>query len=278
MGLYIKKSLSQWAVYLTQEPLPVLQSSLNKLAQLREDENALSALAVSRVVLGDPMLTAHVLRYLQQHRSRHQQQEIIEVEQAIMMLGMEAFYVKVLSGLSSVEEHLLNHPEALSHLLGVLDRVQRAAEYAREWAIRLNDRHYGEVYVAALLHDLAEAILWAFAPEPMMQIHDRQRQDKTLRSKEVQENVLGFPVRDLQRELVNRWRLPGLLVTLMEDERSNASRVRAVTLAINLARHSGNGWDDAALPDDYSDIGALLRMPVAEVRAMLVPKKVGTVP
>ena len=45
-----------------------------------------------------------------------------------------------------------------------------------------------------------------------------------------------------------------------------------------LIRHGKSSWDDAALPDDYSDIGALLRMPVAEVRAMLVPKKVGTVP
>ncbi|MDP3420937.1 MAG: metal-dependent hydrolase, partial [Thiobacillus sp.] len=30
--------------------------------------------------------------------------------------------------------------------------------------------------------------------------------------------------------------------------------------AANLARHSAHGWDDAALPDDYREIGALLRM------------------
>ncbi len=46
------------------------------------------------------------------------------------------------------------------------------------------------------------------------------------------------------------------------DGRANADqpRVRNVQLAVNLARHSANGWDDAALPDDYKDIGELLRV------------------
>ncbi len=29
---------------------------------------------------------------------------------------------------------------------------------------------------------------------------------------------------------------------------------------VNLARHSANGWEDSALPDDYKDIGELLGM------------------
>lgn len=267
------KTLPQWAVFLAREPLPVLQSSLSALAQLREDENTLSAQAVARVVLRDPMLTAHLLRYLQQHRSRHQQQEIVEVEQALLMLGLGSFYEKVVFGLDTVEQRLAEEPIALENLKRVLNRLARAANYAREWAVRLNDRHYGEVYVATLLHDLAEAVLWAFSPEALLQIRERQIADRGLRSHEVQEQVLGFTVRALQRELIVKWGLPELLVTLMDDEHSLSSRVRCVTLAINLARHSGNGWEDAALPDDYRDIGQLLRMPVAEVRTWLIPDK-----
>lgn len=268
MVLETSKTLSQWAVFLAREPLPVLQISLTDLAILREDEQALSALAVSRIVLRDPMLTAHVLRYLEQHRSRYQQ-EIVEVEQAILMLGMEPFYQKVLTGLESVEGRLVTEPEALTHLQGVLTRVHRAAEYAREWSVRLNDRHYGEVYVAALLHDVAEAVLWTFAPQSMLRIHRLQQNDKALRSRDVQIQVLGFPLRDLQRELVARWGLPSLLATLMEDEKNILPRVRTVTLAINLARHSSHGWDDAALPDDMTEISQLLRISRPEVRALV---------
>jgi hypothetical protein len=56
---------------------------------------------------------------------------------------------------------------------------------------------------------------------------------------------------------------------LMDDECSNHQRVRNVVLAINLARHSANGWDDAALPDDYTDIAVLLRLKPEQVMLMV---------
>jgi hypothetical protein len=60
----------------------------------------------------------------------------------------------------------------------------------------------------------------------------------------------------------------------MQDSASNEQRVRNVTLAVNLARHSANGWDDAALPDDYRDVAELLRMDVAKVlRIVGVPEE-----
>jgi hypothetical protein len=42
-----------------------------------------------------------------------------------------------------------------------------------------------------------------------------------------------------------------------------------VVLAANLARHAANGWDDAALPDDFRAIGELLRMSAEDVMIML---------
>ena len=264
-------TLSQWLSFLETALLPVSRNSLADLEMLRLDEKQLSVLTVARIVLRDPILTAHVLRYLQNHRSRHQETEIIEVEQALLVLGLDAFYQKVLGGLGAIEDQLSAHPAALTNLQRVERRAERAAEYAREWAIRLNDRHFGEVYVAALLHDLAEMLLWIFAPLHLLKIREAQQMDKTLRSQDVQEEVLGFTVRALQRELVIRWGLPHLLVMLMEDEHAASSRVRNVTLAVNLACHSDNGWDDAALPDDYNDIGLLLRMTPLDVQRWVVP-------
>jgi hypothetical protein len=60
-----------------------------------------------------------------------------------------------------------------------------------------------------------------------------------------------------------------LLLTLMDPAHSKNERVCNVMLALNLARHSANGWDDAALPDDYRDIAALLRVDPEKVRAMV---------
>jgi hypothetical protein len=55
----------------------------------------------------------------------------------------------------------------------------------------------------------------------------------------------------------------------MDDENAQNPRVKNVVLAVNLARHSANGWDDAALPDDYKDIGELLRMSAEQVMVMV---------
>ncbi|HQV89523.1 MAG TPA: metal-dependent hydrolase, partial [Nitrosomonas sp.] len=67
--------------------------------------------------------------------------------------------------------------------------------------------------------------------------------------------------------------LPKLLITLMDDSCSSLQRVRNVTLAVNLARHSANGWDDAALPDDYEDIARLLHMQASEIMIIVGANK-----
>jgi HD-like signal output (HDOD) protein len=205
-------------------------------------------------------LTVKLLRYLQQHKRRSQTSEVVQIEQALLMLGVEAFYNKVPPD-PLVQDALKGQTEALVHLLHVVHRSHRAAEYAFDWAVRLNDLHYEEVRIAALLHDLSEMLMWIFAPAEMLTIRRMQTQDKTLRSKAVQEQVLGFNLQALQKELVRAWELPQLLLMLMDDENANKTRVRNVVLAVNLARHSSNGWDDAALPDDYTALGELLRIP-----------------
>jgi hypothetical protein len=49
-----------------------------------------------------------------------------------------------------------------------------------------------------------------------------------------------------------------LLLQLMDDHHAEQPRVRNVVLAVNLARHSANGWNDPAIPDDLTEIGKLL--------------------
>jgi hypothetical protein len=103
----------------------------------------------------------------------------------------------------------------------------------------------------------------------MLKIRDIQLHDKALRSRDVQQQVLGFTLAGLQKELVKQWGLPELLLTQMDGDSVKSQRVRNVTLAVNLARHSANGWDDAALPDDYSELGELLHLPVEQAMAMV---------
>jgi hypothetical protein len=89
----------------------------------------------------------------------------------------------------------------------------------------------------------------------------------------VQEQVLGFALSDLQQALIKEWSLPQLLLTLMDDGNARQIQVRNVVLAVNLARHSANGWNDAALPDDYKELGELLRISPADAMVLVVPEE-----
>jgi HD-like signal output (HDOD) protein len=262
------KEVKTWVDFIKSTDIPVLKQTARELGRLQQDEDKLSARALSSAVINDPMMVFRVLCYSQNHKGKHQLQDLLQVEQAILMMGCTTFF-RDLTPKFLVEDALKSDLVALTHLLKLIRRAHRAAHFAADFATHLADMHAEEVHIAALLHDLAEMLMWCFAPAKMMSIFNMQHADKTLRSHVAQEQVLGFKLHDLQKALVLAFRLPPLLTKLMEDEAANEHRVKNVILAVNLARHSTNGWDDAALPDDYSDIAEFLRMDVNRAKRII---------
>ena len=51
-----------------------------------------------------------------------------------------------------------------------------------------------------------------------------------------------------------------LLVRISDDAHAEQACVKNVLLAVRLARHTAQGWDNAALPDDVADIAAMLNL------------------
>jgi len=269
MSVSDNPKLEQWVANLTKVEIPVLKQTARKLSALSEDLENQTPRSIAQVIKTDPLMVIKLMRYLQAHKQRVQEHEIVEVEQVLLMLGLENALKKVPA--NPIVEDVLGreHMPALVHLLKVTQRAKVASNYAFDWAVRLHDLHYGEIRVAALLHDIAEMLMWCFAPKAMLTIKSIQAKDKTLRSHHVQEKVLGFALHELQLALAIKWKLPELLIHLIDDEYSGQQRVRNVYLAVNLARHSANGWDDAALPDDYADIASLLHLKTEEVMTIV---------
>lgn len=259
------RTVKDWVAFLRQADTPVLRQTARELAQLREREEETGARDITRVVINDPLMVFKVLTYANNHRSRHQLQDLVQVEQAMMMMGTSTFFEQIPTE-RHVEDVLNQHVPALIDLLKLMVRAHRAGYFAAEFAAHLMDLHAEEVRVAASLYDFAEMLMWCFYPEAMDEISQRQSADKTLRSRVVQQEVLGFRLLDLQAELVRAFNLPALLNELMDEQRAHLPRVRNVQLAVNLARHSADGWDNAALPDDYKDIAQLLHVDVDRVR------------
>jgi HD-like signal output (HDOD) protein len=262
------KGLNAWVIHLSQVEIPVLRQTARELARLRQTPNRVDARSVAQVLLRDPLMVAKLLRHFEQQRRKGRSTDVLQVEQVLMMLGLEPFFNTV-PAQPLVDDVLQGRVSALTAVLRVIKRSHRASIFAMEWAARRLDMHYDEVRIAALLYHLAELLLWCFAPDQMSEILSRQQEDRTLRSKAAQQAVFGFSFAELQTELAKKWGLPELLLTLMDERSSQLDRVRNVILAVNLARHSGNGWDDAALPDDFRDIGDFLRLSSDQVMALV---------
>ena len=251
--------LEGWVAYFSQANIPVLRHTEQQLADMRTHAHKTNARAISSVILHDPMMTLRVLAYIEAKRSKTRLTDITTIERSLMMTGMEPFF-NDFQNLPRVEEHLKGHPRALLGLLKVIGRARKAAQWAREWAIYRHDLDVDEISVATLLYDFPEILMWCFAPGLALQVTDRQRADRSLRSVAIQTEIFGVPLYQIKQALAEAWHLPQLLMTLMDPQNAEHPRVRNVKLAIDLARHSANGWDDAALPDDYQAIEDLIHM------------------
>ncbi|MBS0496034.1 MAG: HDOD domain-containing protein [Proteobacteria bacterium] len=268
-----QRKLLDWVNFLTTAEIPVLKQTARNLALLQQDEQHLNARSFAQVVKNDPLMTVKLLRHMQQHKHRTQQHDVMEVEQIILMLGLESTLKKI-PAKPLIEEVLgRGNMNALVYLLKTTHRANLASTYAFDWAVRLHDLHFAEIRLAALLHDIAEMLMWCFSPAEMLKIKQLQKQNKSLRSTVAQEKILGFSLYQLQLELAIKWKLPELLITLMDDNNSNLQRVRNVVLAVDLARHAANGWNDAALPDDYENIAKLLHMQPSDVMTIVGASK-----
>ena len=246
--------------------IPVLARTVAALARIRADEDAAHPRDIAHVVLRDPMLTLLLVRHLQTHRSRRNLGDITTVEHAIMMIGMRQFF-SAFEVMPTVEDTLKDQPGALTGLLQVIGRARAAAVYARTLAALRADLSGDEVVVAALLHDMAEILLWCFDPERASAIARRLAAAPGLRSIEAQQELLGFKLLDLQLALIKRWGLPELFLSLMDDAHAEKPRVQNVALSVALSRHAWNGWSNAALPSDIEGIARLLALPQHAVYA-----------
>jgi HD-like signal output (HDOD) protein len=251
--------LDAWVAYFSQANIPVLRHTDQRLEELRANANKSNARVISAVILGDPMMTLRVLAYIESKRNKSRNMDITTIERALMMIGMEPFF-RDFRELPLIEAQLKPHPRALLGLLKVINRTRKAVHWARDWAVYRHDLDIDEIIVATLLYDFAEILMWCFAPALAVQVAEKQQADRTLRSMDVQTEIYKVPLHQIKLALAQAWHLPELLIMLMDKDKADHPRVKNVKLAVDLARHSANGWDDAALPDDYKAIGELLHL------------------
>jgi HD-like signal output (HDOD) protein len=261
------KTMVEWVAELKSWEMPVLQRSVRELGKLAGRAEQITAGEIADVVLRDPLMTLKVLRLVNGMSRSRLSNEITTVEHAAIMLGIVPFF-NHLANLKAVEESLLKVDGALPGLMQAMSRAHHAAWQARDWAIFRADMKSEEVYVGALLYDVGEILLWAYAPEQALKIRKLARRNKTSLA-QAQKEILGFDSRELQFALAEEWRLPEQMQAFMHCENSVQPRMLGVTLAASVARLTQTGWHDPELLADYEAIAEMLHMHLDEVVHMV---------
>lgn len=253
--------LAGWIARIRGREMPVFGRTVDALRTLIADDKA-SASALAKVILMDAPMTTKVLRLANSAFFNHSHQGISTVSRAIVVLGFDPVVELALS--VALIDSLLNQ--------GIRERVH--AEMARSfhaavqarWISRKRGEGAGEeVFIAALLGRVGDMAFWCFGGE------QARRLDQCLvqaggREEEVQQRVLGFPLRQLSHGLVKEWKLGPLVTAAMEMDPRGRGPGRAVLLAHRLARVADEGWDSIRGQQCMHEVADYLDQPLASVK------------
>ena len=262
------RDVAGWVAAFDAREIPVLAATDDAVAELALNEDAVDAHLLADTMVVDPLMTLKLLRHVAAMRRGRDQSDPETATEALVMLGITPFF-RTFGAQPTVEQGLAGQDEALAGLRRVLARAHRAARFSLGFAVHRSDHDAALLHEAALLHDFAEMLLWVHAPDLALTLMQRQQADPGLRSADAQRALLNIELGDLQQALMKTWGLPGLLVQISDNHASPLAQVRNVQLAIRLARHSAQGWDNAALPDDIDEIAALLNLGLTPTLTLL---------
>lgn len=263
------RDLAAWLVCLDPMELPVLRSTALGIDELRANEDGVDAHLLASSLSSDPLMILKLLAHVADVRRGREGTDAETATEALVMLGIPPFF-RSFERQSIVEDLLAGNEVALAGFGRVLDRARRASRFALAFAVQRMDHDASVIQEAALLHDFVELLLWVTAPDLAAEIVSRMSADASLRSSAVQAAVLNVELDELQHALMQQWKLPRLLVSIVDPRQERASaQARSVQLAVRLARHTANGWNNPALQDDVLEISGLLNMAAEPTLAIL---------
>ena len=260
--------LAAWKRYFLEAEIPILASTAEAIEDLRAKEEDVDAAMLAAVIEKDPLMMIKVFAYVANKRRGSVATDQETIISSLVMTGVAPFF-RDFGPQPTVEAHLSAYPVALDGVHQLILRAERASHFATGFAIHRADRDVEVIRQAAYLHDFSELLMWCYAPTMEIEIKAMQRSNPTLRSANLQRFIFNIDLSDLRQELMKEWHFPDLLIRISDPKHAAHPIVRNVLLAVRLARHTSEGWDNAALPDDIAESATLLNANERAVRGFV---------
>jgi len=213
---------------------------------------------LSRVLSGDPALTAKVLR-LSNSPFYGRARSVGSLNEAILILG---FYT-IRSLVVASSTYSLFRRKTGSETSKILwDHSLATAMAVRIIARRIRYRQIEEAFIVGLLHDIGKLILFQKMHEPYREIIKRVRAERR-NFAELEEEELGFSHAELGSIILTRWNFPEYLVNAVAYHQTpdageapldgSMPLAHLVHFASEVAKSVGHGF----IKDYDIDLGSL---------------------
>ncbi|WP_028451204.1 hypothetical protein [Chitinilyticum aquatile] len=212
---------SNWIKYWQQHALPILQESKVQLQQMLRRTDSLRPTDIEALVWNDPLLTAQVLRFINQRKRGAMASDVVAIEHIVMMMGVAPFLERC-SHLPTVEQYLLPaDPQAYQQLLQLLARARFSRALSLDLSTIRNDAYPEELQAAALLAVVPDMLhlLGSHLPEKA------PAADRT---------TIGA--------LIAAWQLPDALTQLLGGNEVPSVRVALQSSIVRLCSLLEQGW------------------------------------
>lgn len=238
-----------WLIFWARRPVPILQASKTALAAFAGRSASARTDELVALVLHDPLLTAHILRHINQRSRSSMAADVVSIENVILLMGMDAF-ISHCAALPTVEALLLpKHAPHYASLLRHIATARLAARLAREFGSMRYDARLDEIYITALLADL-----------PTLLRH-------------LDAGMVGeapaVELASVTLALFARWRLPEVFSSLLDESGASNQRAMLHRAALRLAEEVQQGWWHAGVADDVQLAAQALSIEQFEVWSLL---------
>jgi HD-like signal output (HDOD) protein len=259
------RGLGAWVSKLGESGMPVFAHTARDISAVSHSRES-SAAELARVVLQDAAMTAKLLRVANSPVFNPMGRSISTVSRAVVVLGFQEVRSICLS-IAVVESMLKGRQK--QRVIEEMARSFHAAVQARSFARKRKDKSPEEVFIATLLYRLGDMAFWAFAGASAEDMDTALRLRAGESPLKVQQDVLGFALRDLTLSLSREWKLGELLEQSLEGRSDKNPRASNVALGYELAIAAEKGWQSPEVRKLLERIAENLYLPVDEVSELV---------
>ena len=236
------------------EDLPVFSATVQEVINITRNDRS-SAVELTRAVLSDAGMTAHVLHVANRIPYNPSARAIATVSQAVLLLGFEA--ISRLSLTAALIDSLLKG-NAQQYLINLMSESLHAAVQAHALSLVRKDHAPEDVFVATLLKRIGDIALWSLSPESSERVAELiDRESFTV--EQAQREVFGCVGDELTLRLSSSWSLGELLSLSLSSDPSDDPRITCMALGEDIAHLAATG-DEEALEAKLPEIRELLQL------------------